>query len=187
MCCRKRSGGFPSRCSLPRATWRAASGACPEAAGRRAAGTPAMAEPAAPARQNRHRRVAPPPSSARAPQRKDAGSPVQPAAGAEVTDMQLEFDGLIAEAMLSDDEVAIELETARARAARMARHLPVFTNLDQARERLIVRARKPQRRGESGPLRRELPSRRAPGAAHRHAPHRPAARGRGSSRVFSAS
>ncbi len=86
--------------------------------------------------------------------------------------------GSIAEAMLSDDEVEFELEAARARAASNGAAAPVFTDLDQARERLDARARTPQGRGESGPLRRELPARGAPGAAHRHAPHRPAARGR---------
>jgi hypothetical protein len=70
------------------------------------------------------------------PSPQDAGSPVQPQAGAEVTDMQLEFDGLMAEAMLSDDEVAFELEAARARTASSVA-APVFTDLDQARERLM--------------------------------------------------
>ena len=67
----------------------------------------------------------------------DAGSPVQPAAGADVPEMQLEFDALLAEALLADDEVAFELEIARARAASNGHAAPVFTDLDQARERLV--------------------------------------------------
>ena len=51
--------------------------------------------------------------------------------------MQLEFDELLAEALLADDEVALELEVARERTATNGAGSPVFTNLDQARERFI--------------------------------------------------
>jgi hypothetical protein len=70
------------------------------------------------------------------PAPEDAGSPVQPSAGAEVPDMQLEFDELFAEAMLSEDEGDFELGIARAGAASNGAAMPVFTELDQARERL---------------------------------------------------
>ena len=66
----------------------------------------------------------------------DVGSPVQPAAGTEIPELQLEFDTLVAEAMLSDSEADFELETARARAALNVPAEPVFANLDEARERL---------------------------------------------------
>jgi len=94
---------------------------------------PASPEPAAiPA-------AAPPQPAAAAPPPapEDAGSPVQPAAGGEVSDMQLELDQLMAEAMLSEDEVEMELEIARVRAASNVSAPPVFTNLDDARERFI--------------------------------------------------
>jgi hypothetical protein len=87
-----------------------------------AAGAPDAAAVAAPVSE-------PPPG--------DPGSPVQPAAGGEVTDMQQELDQLIAEAMLSDDEVEMELEFARVRAASNGAAPPVFANLDDAREQFI--------------------------------------------------
>lgn len=61
----------------------------------------------------------------------DAGSPT----GAEVPDLQLEFDELMAGALLSDDELALELEQARARTTSSLEATPVFANLDEARER----------------------------------------------------
>jgi hypothetical protein len=78
-----------------------------------------------------------PAAAASEPPPGETGSPVQPAAGSEVTDMQQELDQLIAEAMLSDDEVEMELEIARVRAASNGAALPVFTNLDDAREQFI--------------------------------------------------
>jgi hypothetical protein len=51
--------------------------------------------------------------------------------------MQLEFDELLAEAMLADDTPQMELEMARARAAASEVGRPVFTDLDQARERFV--------------------------------------------------
>jgi hypothetical protein len=65
----------------------------------------------------------------------DAGSPVQPTAGAEVPDMQLEFDEMFAQAMLSDNEGDMELQLARASAGANGA-APVFADLDEARERL---------------------------------------------------
>jgi hypothetical protein len=67
----------------------------------------------------------------------DAGSPVQPAAGTEVSEMQLEFDERFAEAMLARDEPELELEFARARGTASVGSTPVFADLDQARERLV--------------------------------------------------
>jgi hypothetical protein len=81
----------------------------------------------------------PPPDAAGAPPPapEDVGSPVQPAAGGEVTDMQLEFDQFMAEAMLSEDEVEMELEIARLRSSANGSASPVFTNLDAARAQFI--------------------------------------------------
>lgn len=65
------------------------------------------------------------------------GSPVQAVAGTEMSEMQLEFDSLVAEAMLSEDEVQMELEVARINAAAGVAAPPVFSNLDDARVRLV--------------------------------------------------
>ena len=74
-------------------------------------------------------------TAAAAAQTSDApGSPVQPSAGAEVTEMQLEFDEAMAEALLADNELQLELETARERSAPGAAR-PVFADLEDARER----------------------------------------------------
>ena len=54
-----------------------------------------------------------------------------------MTEMQLEFDEQIAEALLADDELELELEIARARSATTDAASPVFRNLDDARERFI--------------------------------------------------
>lgn len=64
-----------------------------------------------------------------------AGSPVQGAAGPEVPEMQLEFDDLVAEALLSEDE--FEWELTQARANETGEAPPVFAELDQARETFI--------------------------------------------------
>ena len=66
----------------------------------------------------------------------DPGTPVAAAAGPDVTEMQTEFDEQLAEALLADDAQELELEIARTRSAP-AVSSPVFTNLDQARERFI--------------------------------------------------
>ena len=66
----------------------------------------------------------------------DPGTPVAAAAGPDVTEMQTKFDEQIAEALLADDVQELELEIARARSAPIASS-PVFTNLDEARERFI--------------------------------------------------
>ncbi len=67
----------------------------------------------------------------------DAGSPVQAAAGADASEMQLEFDQLVAEAMLSGDEVQMELEVARLASSSTAAAAPVFGELDEARARFV--------------------------------------------------
>lgn len=63
--------------------------------------------------------------------------PVQPAAGPDPATLQEELDGQIAQALLArdDEEVAMELEAARIRGADAG--APVFSHLDEARERLI--------------------------------------------------
>jgi hypothetical protein len=68
----------------------------------------------------------------------DVGSPVQAGVGADVPEMQLEFDRQVAEAMLESDESAFELELARTRASSNGQAArPVFTDLDQARQQLM--------------------------------------------------
>ena len=67
----------------------------------------------------------------------DPGTPVVAAAGPDVTEMQTEFDEQLAEALLADDVQELELEIARTRSAA-AVSSPVFTNLDQARERFVT-------------------------------------------------
>ena len=74
-----------------------------------------------------------PAATAPAPPPEDAGSPVQPAATSEVPDLQLELDELLAEAMLSDDEVELELEAARMNSRAAA--TSAYADLDRARER----------------------------------------------------
>jgi hypothetical protein len=66
----------------------------------------------------------------------DPGTPIAAEAGPDVTEMQTELDEQIAEALLADDAQELELEIARARSAPSSSS-PVFTNLDQARERFI--------------------------------------------------
>lgn len=65
----------------------------------------------------------------------ESGSSVQSAAGPDIPAMQQEFDDLVAEAMLSDDE--LEWEWTRARVNAAAEAEPVFAELDDARERFI--------------------------------------------------
>lgn len=67
----------------------------------------------------------------------DVGSSVQGTAGSDVPEMQQEFDDLLAEAMLSDDE--LEWEWTRARVNAAAEAAPVFAELDEAREQFIQR------------------------------------------------
>jgi hypothetical protein len=71
--------------------------------------------------------------TASAPLPQDADSPVQPTATSEVPDLQLELDEFLAEAMLSDDEVELELELARISSHAAA--TSVLADLDRARER----------------------------------------------------
>lgn len=69
----------------------------------------------------------------------DAGSSVQSTAGPDIPAMQQEFDDLLAEAMLSEDE--LEWEWTRARVNAAAEAAPVFAELDDARERFIQQLR----------------------------------------------
>src|SRR5262245_32074441 len=66
-----------------------------------------------------------------------AGAPVQAAAGSDLATMQQEFDEQIAEALLAQDEVEFDLEVARLRSGSSAAAIPVFANLDDARDRFI--------------------------------------------------
>ena len=80
-----------------------------------------------------------------------AGSPVQASAAPTVSEMQLEFDELLAEALLADDEVALELEAhanGRRRTALGARCSPISTRPASGSSttwRTSARARAPRR------------------------------------------
>jgi hypothetical protein len=67
----------------------------------------------------------------------DVGTPVQDAPGGDVSEMQLEFNEQIAEALLAENEVELNLEVARVRAQSSAPAAPVFAELGAARERFI--------------------------------------------------
>ena len=66
-----------------------------------------------------------------------AGAPVQPTAGDDVSQVQQEFDEQVAEALLAQDEAEFNLEVARLQSASPVAAVPVFANLDDARERFI--------------------------------------------------
>ncbi|MGC4093007.1 MAG: hypothetical protein QM756_34995 [Polyangiaceae bacterium] len=71
-----------------------------------------------------------------APPVETAGAPVQAPAGPDVAALSQEFDQQLAQALLGQDEAELELEVLReARDASQA--VPVFAELDEARERLI--------------------------------------------------
>ena len=65
------------------------------------------------------------------------GAPVQDAAGGDVAAVQQEFDQGIAEALLAEDEDELNLELARMQSTTAAPAIPVFANLDDARDRFI--------------------------------------------------
>jgi hypothetical protein len=67
----------------------------------------------------------------------NAGAPVQAAAGSDLAAAQQEFDQGIAEALLAEDEVEVNLEIVRLRNASTSAAAPVYANLDEARERFI--------------------------------------------------
>jgi hypothetical protein len=67
----------------------------------------------------------------------DAGSAVQAPAGSDVTDIQQEFDQQLATLFMAADEVELELEVARVRSDARREAVPVYSDLDQARERFI--------------------------------------------------
>ena len=67
----------------------------------------------------------------------NAGAPVQAAAGSDLAAAQQEFDQGIAEALLAEEEVEINLEIARLRNGSTSAATPVFANLDDARDRFI--------------------------------------------------
>lgn len=67
----------------------------------------------------------------------DATADAQPAAGPSVTDIQQEFDQQLANLFLASDEVDMELEVARVRSADQNETVPVYAELDQARERFV--------------------------------------------------
>ena len=67
----------------------------------------------------------------------NAGAPVQATAGSDLAAVQQEFDQGIAEALLAEDEVEINLEISRLRNGSTSVAEPVFANLDDARDRFI--------------------------------------------------
>ena len=67
----------------------------------------------------------------------NVGAPVQAVAGSDTATMQTEFDEQIAEALLAQDEVELNMEVARLRSSSSADAAPVFANLDDARDQFI--------------------------------------------------
>lgn len=67
----------------------------------------------------------------------DPGSGVQAPAGSNITEIQQEFDQQLANLFLASDEVDLELEVARVRSEERQPTVPVYSDLDQARERFI--------------------------------------------------
>jgi hypothetical protein len=66
-----------------------------------------------------------------------AGSPVQESTALNHTELQMEFDTQIAEAFLAQDEAEVNQEVAGIRNSSSTPAAPVFSELDQARERFI--------------------------------------------------
>lgn len=66
-----------------------------------------------------------------------AGSPVQPVAGDDAGALQQEFDEQIAQMMLAQDEVELDMEVAQIRTSTESAATPVFAELDDAREQFI--------------------------------------------------
>lgn len=67
----------------------------------------------------------------------DIGSAVQMPAGSTVTEFQQEFDQQLANLFLAANEVEMELEVARVSNEARRQTVPVFSDLDDARERFI--------------------------------------------------
>ena len=67
----------------------------------------------------------------------DAASAVQAPAGDSVTEIQQEFDQQLANLFMASEEVEMELEVARALSDARQQTVPVYPDLDQARERFI--------------------------------------------------
>jgi hypothetical protein len=70
-----------------------------------------------------------------APSVEGGGSPVQADAGATVSEMQLEFDERLAQALLAQDEPELELELERAASGFGVDESSAFADLSRARER----------------------------------------------------
>ena len=66
-----------------------------------------------------------------------AGSPVQAVAGDDAGALQQEFDEQIAQMMLAQDEVELDMEVAQIRTGVESAAIPVFAELDDAREQFI--------------------------------------------------
>ena len=65
------------------------------------------------------------------------GSPVQESAGPNATEMQLEFNAQIAEALLAQDEATLNQEVASIRNSSNTPAVAAFSDLDHAREQFI--------------------------------------------------
>lgn len=76
-------------------------------------------------------------SAAAAEPAADSGSAAQPPAEPSVTEIQEEFDQQLANLFLASDEVELELEVARVRSEDRRPASPVYSDLDQARERFV--------------------------------------------------
>lgn len=102
-------------------------------AARQLAGKLGLAVPAAAGAQSA------PAATDAAPATEPPSTAVQDAAGADTAGTQQELDEQLAAAVLAQDEVELELETAQLRTRLGSAALPVYADLDDARERFIQR------------------------------------------------
>ena len=104
-------------------------------------------------------------AGAPAPAPEDAGAAVQAPAGPGATEIQQEFDQQLASLFMASDEVDMELEVARVRSDARRQTAPVYSDLDQARERFINELHELKRRRRSGTAHPEFSARGAARAA----------------------
>lgn len=82
----------------------------------------------------------------------DVGSAVQAPAGADMSELQQEFDQQLANLLTANDEVEMELEVARARSDMRREAQPIYAELDQARERFITELHELEEGEDPAPL-----------------------------------
>ncbi len=82
----------------------------------------------------------------------DVDAAVQAPAGADVTEVQQEFDQQLANLLMADNEVEMELEVSHVRSDMRREAPPVFAELDQARERFIAELHELEEGEDPAPL-----------------------------------